>query len=637
MQQIENGIKNVPTIKKDGNSVVKNSLGEILHNLKMFRKIKHRRPPINQWKLRYWLKIAIDNEGDGTEDEYIAYYRYVRNNLGKAMKIIKWNCDESHCDLKTEDINDSIEIPGVVFVLADKNFGITLLPIESVVEAEKNMLEELKAHKIRYNSCEITQFVETKIRLFEKSLPLVARQYVDGMEINRFIRPREIKLPFLKLNAKIHKMNSSDILAKNATNIKFRPVQDSSSWVMKPYATLLMTLLRDLMNAIKARYNIIMKIDSVSGAKVSQEMRAVKFSEGQSKFFISSDMSSAYSNIYKTDVFKAIFVTTEVLEVSDWRRDLLIKLTELVLSSNFIESSVGVYQLGECLPMGSSASQDCLNIVGLVHELELFEGVSARQEMKISVDEKFEVEIGVIKNAIIINKLTIDEKETLKLFKRYIDDTHGVCSGEDLKTLKNVIMKILGTYPKSLVMNTTLSLTYFSHLDCVGYSGFSKDKITTMVRRNYSAPINVVPSKSNCPASNKYSIILSELLRYRRLCSSDQFVILNEKQLFTELLKAGYKMADLKKQFEKSREHISSNYGENSFEKRLAIKEDIEDDFCGKITFDNYSGSHKIVKTLMSGTGKSKIKPVLVPSSKMKTYLISNRKHLKRLRDFLIN
>ena len=227
LEQIENGIKNVPTIKKDGISVIKNSLGEILHNLKMFRKIKHRRPPINQWEVRNWLKIAIDDVGDGTEGEYIAYYRYVRNNLGKAMKIIKWNCDESHCDLKTEDINDAIEIPGVIFVLADKNYGITLLPIESVVEAEKNMLEELKAHKIRYNSCEITQFVETKIRLFEKSLPLVARQYVDGMEINRFLRPREIKLPFLKLNAKIHKMNLNVILTKNTLNIKFRPVQDS--------------------------------------------------------------------------------------------------------------------------------------------------------------------------------------------------------------------------------------------------------------------------------------------------------------------------------------------------------------------------------------------------------------------------
>ena len=182
-------------------------------------------------------------------------------------------------------------------------------------------------------------------------------------------------------------------------------------------------------------------------------------------------------------------------------------------------------------------------------------------------------------------------------------------------------------------MNANLSLMYFSHLDCVGYTGFSQDKMTTLVRRNYSAPINLVPSNSNCPASNKYSIILSEMIRYRRLCSNQHFVSVNEKQLFTELIKAGYKMADLKKQFEKSREHIKINYTEDTIEKRNQ-KEDFDDNFCGKIIFDQYSGSHKLLKTLLSGTEKCRIKPVLVPSFKIKTYLISRRKHLKRLRDF---
>ena len=43
--------------------------------------------------------------------------------------------------------------------------------------------------------------------------------------------------------------------------------------------------------------------------------------------------------------------------------------------------------------MGSSSSQDCLNIVGMVHELELFEGISARESVNITVDEDFEVKI----------------------------------------------------------------------------------------------------------------------------------------------------------------------------------------------------------------------------------------------------
>jgi hypothetical protein len=39
----------------------------------------------------------------------------------------------------------------------------------------------------------------------------------------------------------------------------------------------------------------------------------------------------------------------------------------------------------------------------------------------------------------------------------------------------------------------------------------------------------------------------------------------------------------------------------------------------------------------MRGNEKIRIKPVLVPSFKIKTYLISRRQHLKRLRNFINN
>ena len=302
---------------------------------------------------------------------------------------------------------------------------------------------------------------------------------MDSLGIDRFARPQKIKLPFLKLNAKIHKMSSKDVDDKNLSKIKFRPVQDSSSWIIKPYAEMLMTLLRDLMSAITNKYNSMKKIPSENGTKISLEMRHMKLSENQSTFFISSDMSSAYSNIFKQDVFKAIILTTALLEANDWRRDLILKLTELILANNFIESSAGVYQLGDCLPMGSSASQDCLNIVGMVNELEFFENISAKKEFDVKINDDFEVLIRVTSQINEINSLTKQEKQYLKLFKRYIDDTHSVCSGKEISTMKSLIMKILKIYPKHLIMNASLSLMHFSHLDSCGYTGFQKDKMTT--------------------------------------------------------------------------------------------------------------------------------------------------------------
>ena len=68
-----------------------------------------------------------------------------------------------------KDIKNSTEIPGAVFILADKNYGMTLLPIETMVSAEVNMLEELKAKKLESNCDEIVKIVETKIKKFEKS------------------------------------------------------------------------------------------------------------------------------------------------------------------------------------------------------------------------------------------------------------------------------------------------------------------------------------------------------------------------------------------------------------------------------------------------------------------------------------
>ena len=423
---------------------------------------------------------------------------------------------------------------------------------------------------------------------------------------------------------------------KNVSKLKFRHVQDSSSWMMKPYAVSLMMLLRDLMQAVKTRYPQIKEIDSINGANVSNEMRELKFTTGEFKFFVSSDMSSAYSNIYKKDVFKAIVLITKLIGVHDWRRDILLKLTELILDSNYIESSAGVYKFSDCLPMGSSASQDCLNIVAMAEELELLEGISAQPSVEANVDENFKVTVWIGQEISEKNSLTRQEKQTLKLFKRYIDDTHEVVSGDNLEVAKAMLLKSLTTYPKNLVMNTTLSLKCFSHLDCAGYTGFSKDKMTTFVRRNYTAPINMVSKSSNCPDSNKHSIIMSEMLRYRRLCSSQTLVELNERQLLTELCSAGYSRFEIKSQMQKNKEYIANNYSSN-YIKQVSVKENEETIFGGKITFDDYSGRHKILKCLLRGGGKSRIRPVVVPSLKIKTYLISRKQHLKRLRNFINN
>ena len=446
-----------------------------------------------------------------------------------------------------------------------------------------------------------------------------------------------MKIPYLKLNPKVHKLTENEISNNDCSKLKFRPVQDSSEWMMKPYAQLLMFILRDLLGALREKFQSISKIESFNGEKVSHRMRNLNFPQENFKFFVSADMSSAYSNIFKEDVHSAITIAAELLSVNDWRRDIALKLSELVLGSNFVECATGIFQLADCLPMGSSASQDCLNIVSVVHELNFYIGVTAKNEMKITVDKNFKVDIELNKNITQVMYLSENEAENLKIFMRYIDDTQGVFSGQNLNNALNLICKILKIYPKHLTVNATLNLICFSHLDCIGFVGFYENTINTLVRRNFIAPINLVPQKSNCPKSNKYSIILSESLRYRRICSNAKFVSLNEDFLFGELLHAGYTKRDLRNHFEISRQHIKANYDQDSFEKKVETEEHEYQNCCGKFTYDQLSGSHEVLKTLLSGASHLRVRNILVPNFKIKTYLVSKRKHLKRLRNFINN
>ena len=103
------------------------------------------------------------------------------------------------------------------------------------------------------------------------------------------------------------------------------------------------------------------------------------------------------------------------------------------------------------------------------------------------------------------------------------------------------------------------------------------------------------------------------MLRYQTICSSLQFIEMNEYFLFKEMLKVGYNYGEMKIKLTKSREYIRENYNEGTFIKISENSKGFEETFCGKITFDKNSGIHKIVKALMMGDGKTRLKPVLVP------------------------
>ena len=636
---IENGIKGVPKLNTDEDDSINVAVEEIVVHLNTFRRVKQKKGPIIERDVVKWLNKALRDINEDNKDDteiYKPYYQYVRNNVDKAMNILAISCGNQNEKLSREVLEDRIDVPGAVFNQLDKNYGIALIPVSDMILAEIKMLKEMKGVKIDLEDQQVIKIVEEKIMKFENSLSEPEKEYLNNITINRNYKPEKIKLPFLKLNAKLHKLNKDQIETKQVNKISYRPVQDSSAFIVNQYASILMVLLRDLIQAIKLKHKSITKIESMNGEKIAKRMKSLEFKENGYDYFVSADMSSAYSNIYKQDVFRAITLLTKEIGAEYWKRDLVMKLTELVLSNNYIEASVGIFKLQECLPMGSSCSQDGLNVVGILHELELFEGISKNVKVKTYVNDIFEVEIEVEETSDEkIDKLSDNEKLDLIDFMRYIDDTQAVISTKNYKITKELIMKMSKAYPDHIVLNVSLSLVYFCHLDCVGYKYVSTNKIVTFVRRNFIAPVNIIPFASNCPKSNKYCIILSEMLRYRRICSNVIFVKLNDQLLFNEMLKVGYSRSVLNKEFSKALNYIEIKYNSDTFEKEVDIG-DVEDLFyCGKITYDDPTGSHKIIKTLLQGRNILKLKNVIVPQRKMKNILVTRRKHLKKLRGYL--
>ena len=109
------------------------------------------------------MRDAIEEEKvDDCEEskEYFEYYKHIRDNLPKALKIISWNCNQSSDDLDVNDFKKSILIPGANVALADKNYGIVMLPIGAAIKAETDMLKELKAQEIDIGPKQVITTVE---------------------------------------------------------------------------------------------------------------------------------------------------------------------------------------------------------------------------------------------------------------------------------------------------------------------------------------------------------------------------------------------------------------------------------------------------------------------------------------------
>ena len=160
----------------------------------------------------------------------------------------------------------------------------------------------------------------------------------------------------MRLNCKIHKATKEDLENRNVERLNYRPIQDGSFSPFVVYNQILMVLVREINDAVKEKSDDLKNVDTISGPQFARRIRGSEVGNGKYRVLVSADMESAYTNVTMDDIFKALIVVCDYVNVKECIRSLLFKMTHLILTNNYVETVGEVFKLNKCLPMGNDMS-----------------------------------------------------------------------------------------------------------------------------------------------------------------------------------------------------------------------------------------------------------------------------------------
>ena len=624
------GKKAVPLVNKGVEAALSKFEDELYQYLTKYRRQIQKQPMIEipEPDVKEWLEKAI-TDTDAGNDEHREFYTGLLQNLDQSYAMVERESLCSGENLTSTKLKTLLDYENHVWNEADKGLGFILLPCESMLNAEEEMRKKLDAEKVNETEKEVVEQVQWKIILFEKDLTIeqleVMNEYVD----RRRIPDNEIKIPFLKLNGKIAKLTKAEISEKRIDRLGFRPVQDSVFWALNNYSFILMLFLRELNTKVYDKRKELEKISVVNGAQFAAEMKALHNKRSDKIALIAADMDNAYTNVKLQDLVKAVEVLCKEINAEKWKLELIIKLAKLVLNNNYVEASIGILKIGPCLPMGNCASGEALDTVAIASEMEK----ENKKALNLKLTEEIPEQIG---KKINLQKYENEgSRSTQNITKRYRDDIYGMIAVEDENDMLTNILDIGQVYPKHIKLTVELGHLYQSFLDVCHSRRLSDGGFTTFVRRNFNVPPLFMPEKSSVPEILKWSALKCELLRHRRICSSSKLVEVNDYCLDMEYQKLGYKNWQVKKMTKKCLESYKTRYDEafNMVEDRK-IPETVL--FGTKTVYEGFHKTHEILRTLIKRAEAKETKmPVIVPGTKLKTYLFTKRKYLMKQRKYM--
>ena len=621
----KNGVNSVPRFRLSSYDVKKRVEEALLNYLRQFRS-KYSWRYINEEDVLNWLEGAMKLEGIS---ENLEFYQRVKEGYKGLMEEIKLLYGTGEGKGMTEDeLRKKLEVEGTIIVHCDKNLGMSMFSLETMRKADEKLMEQLGATAVEEGKKEVLEEVFAKIRSFEESLDDDQIEYLDFVYQDRDVSRCEIIFPFLRSTHKIQKMTAKEIEEKDLSSLKFRPVVDSKRWATRGYAELMMKMLRKAVAEILDLAGPIMgEMKVKNGWEFSSEVKEYEFQE---KFgiMLSCDIQEAYSNVTAVMIKTSIEVVCKFLGYEEWRKDLMKKIIDLVLDNNYVETSTGIYLFKPVLPMGYKCSGECLDIVGVAGEItKLFNlGKIGADKFGLPVSELTNypedlVEIGVEKES--------SMARGVRKYKRYVDDTFGIVSGEQVEVISDGIMAIGFMFPAGLIINLDLNVWKAEFLDVFCWKSLTGDYVSTMMKRNSKVPFGHIKKKSDHPEKYKLKSLLGELLRNRRIASDEGIVEVIDICIVEDFISIGYTRRIVEEELQTCMEKIETNYSSEFVKKALDNERKIQ--FGGSVVYNGDYEYNRVLEGFIRMT-KPENAPHIVsrPGNKLKSIAYSKRRYLKR-------
>ena len=628
-QMFRNGVDAVPKVRMSKQEIKDRTNDGLFEYLERFMWRK-RKTSIKASSVMDWLGIVLEQESD---PESYDFYQKFKEGYAGMMDELDLVYHE-HDFNSEEEIRKKLEIDGCVIVPCDKKMGMSMFTLETMREMDTRLMNQLGASKIDFSKEEILDNVYTKIEEFEESLDKDQHEYINFAYNDRNLRAirKEITFPFLRSTHKVHKMTPEEILRKEIKNLKFRPVIDARRWITRGYSTLIMNMMRKVVQDLLSMAGPVLAGMKVkNGWRFAVALQSYQVGESLDISF-SADIQEAYTNVKADMIKEAIRKVCGFLVYPGWKIDLMLKLIDLVLGNNYAESSSGLYLFMKILPMGYRLSGDALDIVALSGEMERMFNLGKQGDIipGLPIGELFEYPEEVI-------DIDVD-KETkmaagIKAYKRYVDDTYVNVQGKDIEEVVAGILAVGFMFPRGLTVNLVLNIWRAEFLDVVCWKNIASKSISTMAKRNFSVPFGHVHSKSDHPKIYKMASLIGEMLRNRRIASDQEIVAKCDKCTALEFQSIGYSKRHVLEAMEEAKEKIEQNYS-GSYVK---YEDDGKDEFVYFGGCLEYNGLYKYQDVVRSFI--SHCKPewasglLMVPGKKLKSLAYSKNKYLKRQRE----